>query len=76
MSAERKVKPAIIAAPARLVRLTLFEAITGYTEKAVRRKIEDGIWLEGHEYVKAPDGNILIDLEGFYRWAEGARAAA
>ena len=23
--------------------------LTGYSEKAIRRKIEDGVWLEGHE---------------------------
>lgn len=57
-------------APAKYVKLPLFEALTGYTEKAVRRKIEEGIWIEGRQYVRAPDGHILVSMEGYYRWAE------
>jgi integrase len=45
-------------------------ALTGYTEKAIRRKIEDGKWLEGREYIKAPDGHILISMKGYAQWAE------
>lgn len=55
---------------ARYVRLPLFEAITGYSEKAVRRKIEEGVWVEGRQYRKAPDGHILVDLEGYHAWVE------
>lgn len=66
----------VTIAPARYVRPKVFEAITGYTEEAVSTKIKRGIWLEGKEYIRAPDGNILIILEGFYRWAEGQRQAA
>lgn len=61
--------------PSRYVRLPLFEALTGYTAKAARRKIEDGVWLEDREYRRAPDGNILVDLEGYQKWVEGARQA-
>jgi hypothetical protein len=41
--------------PSRYVRLPLFERMTGYTQKAVRRKIEEGIWVEGRQYRRAPD---------------------
>ncbi len=61
---------------ARYVRLPLFEAISGYTEKAVRRKVEEGVWLEGREYRRAPDGHILVDMEGYTKWVEGQRVAA
>lgn len=60
----------------RYVRITLFSQQTGYTEKAVRRKIADGIWLAGREYRKAPDGAILMDMEGYGRWVEGGVVAA
>lgn len=60
-------------APARYVKLPLFESISGYTEKAIRRKIEDGHWLEGQQFRRAPDGHILIDLEGYYRWVENPK---
>jgi hypothetical protein len=49
-------------------------AITGYTEKAIRRKIEDGVWLESREYRRAPDGKILVSMNGFDAWVEKGRA--
>ncbi len=58
---------------ARYVKLPKFEELTGYTEKAVRRKMEEGHWLQGKEYRKAPDGHILVDLEGYNKWVEGRR---
>jgi hypothetical protein len=62
--------------PATLVTLALFECVTGYTEKAVQRKIESGVWIEGHEYIRAPDGRVLVDMDGFERWARGQRKVA
>ena len=63
-------------APARFVRPQKFETMTGYSVEAVQCKIKRGFWLEGHEYIRAPDGNILIDVEGYYRWAAGMRVVA
>lgn len=40
---------------------------TGYTKKAIERKREKGEWGEGI-IVKAPDGHILINIEGFNAW--------
>ena len=54
-----------------LKRIPLFCQESGYSEKAVARKIEDGVWVEGREYVRAPDGRLLIDTEGFNKWALG-----
>lgn len=54
-----------------LKRLPLFCQETGYSEKAVHRKIEDGKWTEGEQYVRAPDGRILVDMDGFNKWARG-----
>lgn len=56
-----------------LVKLQLFCEQSGFTDKAIRRKIEDGRWLEHHEYVRAPDGSILIDQEGYELWARHSR---
>jgi hypothetical protein len=53
-----------------------FCAATGYTEKAVRRKIEDGIWLEGKQYRRAPDGRIHIDMQEYSKWVERSSTAA
>lgn len=52
----------------RFVRIPLAAKVLGLTEKAIRRKIEDGIWREGSEYVRGPDGRIYIDLRGVSRW--------
>lgn len=60
----------------RYVLITRFCEVTGYTDKAVRRKMQDGIWVEGREFRKAPDGHIMIDLEGYTRWVEGEKVAA
>ena len=56
---------------AMLKRIPLFCQESGYSEKAVARKIEDGVWVEGREYVRAPDGRLLIDMDGFNKWALG-----
>lgn len=51
-------------------RVKKFCEMTGWTEKAVSRKREEGVWREGFEYHKAPDGSIVMDVEGYNRWAE------
>lgn len=55
----------------RWMLIPLFAKLTGYTEKAIRRKIEDGVWLQGKHYRRAPDGRITFDLQEYYRWVEG-----
>ena len=59
-----------IAAP-RYVLLAVANQLTGYTIKAMERKIERGDWAEGKVWRRAPDGRVLIDLAGFQRWVEG-----
>ncbi len=58
--------------PAPYVTIALAATITGLSEKAIRRKIEDGKWLEGREYMRSPDGGIFISMRGFTRWVEKA----
>jgi hypothetical protein len=48
---------------------------SGYTQHAIRAKIRDGVWREGEVWVKAPDGRILIDAEGYDAWAASAAKA-
>lgn len=43
---------------------------SGYTERAVRLKIQNGVWIEGREYRRAPDGHIMINVEGVEEWVE------
>lgn len=56
----------------RFVTVEKFASESGYTEDAIRTKIKRGIWLEGAVWLKAPDGRILIDSEGYEKWATGA----
>jgi hypothetical protein len=64
---------ALLVAPARYVLLCLAERITGYTVKAMERKIERGDWVEGKVWVRAPDGRVLIDMVGYHKWVEGSQ---
>jgi hypothetical protein len=43
----------------------------GYSEKAVERKKESGVWRFGQVLRKAPDGHIMVDLDGYEDWVEG-----
>lgn len=45
---------------------------TGYSDKAVRRKLEDGKWLEGKMWKKGSDGHININLQEYYKWVREA----
>ena len=65
---DRELPP--VVPPARYVLLPLAELMTGYTVKAMERKIERGDWQEGKVWRRAPDGRILIDVQGFQRWVE------
>lgn len=63
----------IAVAAARFVTIDLAATITGLTEKAIRRKMERGIWLEGKHWRKA-DGRVWIDTREIERWVETAAA--
>ncbi len=43
---------------------------TGYSEEAIRSKINRGDWQLGKEYTKAQDTRILINIEGYHAWVE------
>jgi hypothetical protein len=49
----------------------LAQTLTGYTVKAIERKIERGDWVEGKVWRRAPDGRIVIDMTGYHQWVEG-----
>jgi hypothetical protein len=64
------VEATVAVLPARYVLLQLATALTGYTVKAMQRKIERGDWAEGRVWKHAPDGRIVIDLVGYQKWVE------
>lgn len=55
----------------RYVTIPKFAEMSGYTPDAIRSKIRDGIWRKDLEWRKAPDGRILVDVDGYHRWVEG-----
>ncbi len=62
--------------PARYVLISVASIVTGYSVKAIEKKIEEGVWLEGKEWRRAPDGRIVVDLEGYSKWVESRQRAA
>lgn len=56
--------------PAPYVTISLAASVTGLSEKAIRRKIEDGKWIEGREFRRSPDGRIFISIKGYKQWVE------
>ena len=46
-----------------------FALESGYSETTIRLKIENGVWSDG-VHIKAPDGLILISVEGYNEWVE------
>lgn len=59
--------------PPRYVLPPIASVVTGLTEGAITKKMDAGVWREGHEYRKAPDGKRYVDLRGYERWVEGGR---
>jgi len=57
--------------PVKFVTIKKFCELTGYTDSAVRGKISAGVWLLDREWVKAPDGHIMIDMEAYDKWVMG-----
>jgi len=62
--------PAPVSVVTDYVALPVAAVVTGYSVKAIRRKIEDGKWREGEVWRKAPDGHVMISLKGFAKWVE------
>lgn len=59
----------ITLAPSRFVTIELASRLIGLTDKAIRRKIEDGVWAEGKQY-RRRDGRVFIDIKGVETWVE------
>lgn len=60
----------------RFVTIAKFADDSGYTAKAIERKIERGDWLEGEVWTRAPDGRVLIDTRGYERWVQKGGGAS
>ena len=47
-----------------------FAEESGYTQAAIRTKIQDGTWQQGAVWIRAPDKKPLISVEGYNEWVE------
>jgi len=63
-------------APARFVTIALAESLTGYAVTAIETKIARGVWVEGREWRRAPDGRVLVDIRGYEKWVESQNPVA
>jgi len=43
-----------------------FRQLPGYTDKALRGKFQEGVWLKGKHYRKVPDGHLAISMVEYY----------
>lgn len=57
-------------ASCRYVTIALASVMTGLSEKAIRRKIEDGVWRERIEWRRAPDVHLMVGIQGVERRVE------
>lgn len=54
----------------KYIRAKAYARMTGISEAAIKNKRIEGVWREGIEWIKAPDGNIMIDWRAVDQWAE------
>jgi len=52
------------------IRASKYAEISGITTAAIKAKRQQGVWLEGKHWVRAPDGQIMIDWRALDEWAE------
>jgi hypothetical protein len=68
MTPTDSIQSEIKARSAQFVTIALAALLTGLSEKAIRRKIEEGKWLVGREVFKSPDGGVFVSIKGFEDW--------
>lgn len=58
------------------VTLKKYAEMSGYTEKALRGKIDTGVWVQGLHYFRAPDRHIIINIQEVEKWQRNERQQA
>ena len=52
-----------------------FCELSGYGQDAIYKKCVNGVFTEGKEFFRAPDGHILVSISGFEKWSEDTKAS-
>lgn len=55
------------------VTIKKYAELSGYTEKAIRGKIDTGVWVQGIHYYKSPDKHIIINIQEVEKWQRNER---
>lgn len=54
--------------PINLITTKKLAELTGYSVGALRKKIHDGVFTQGVQYVKSPDGRIHWNIQEYEKW--------
>lgn len=54
------------------LRINKFCELTGWSEAAIRQRIQRGEWIDGLEYVRI-NKTLLISIKGYESWVEKNR---
>jgi len=54
------------------LRIKKFCELTGWTENAIRQRIQRGDWIDGLEYTRI-NKTVLISVKGYESWVEKNR---
>ncbi len=52
----------------RFVTIKKFTELTGYTRSAIDKRRARGEWREGEVVLKAPNGDLLMNIEAYEQW--------
>lgn len=59
--------------PGENVSIDLAAAMFGTTRSSIENRISKGVWLEGRQYHRAPDGTIWVNVKGVNQWVASKR---
>lgn len=58
----------VAVVPGDNVSIDLAAAMFGTTRSSIENRISKGVWVEGRQYHRAPDGTIWIIVKGVNQW--------
>lgn len=50
------------------LKIKKFCELSGWTEASVRHMINDGVWMDGREYIRMPNKCLFISIKGYEAW--------
>ena len=53
-----------------------FCELSGYGYDGIYKKCQNGVFTEGEQFFRAPDGRLIISISGFEKWSESTQVSA